>query len=63
MVGDEHLKLDLIGNGVPFNGIGFSLGHKLDQVKSEQPVDIAFNLESNFFRDVYTMQLKVKDIQ
>lgn len=55
----KHLKFR--ANGV--DCIGFSLGHLLPQLRNDQKVDLAYNLEINKFNGEENLQLKIKDIR
>ncbi len=66
-VGKEgaHLKLSLI-SGSHFNtldAIGFNLGDKLDLVRSGQPFQAVFTLESNTWNGTTRLQLNLKDLR
>jgi len=61
---DVHLKLMIYQAGTSggFEAIGFGMGHLADQLKPNQPFDIAYHLEQNEFQGNKTLQLNLKDI-
>ncbi len=59
----EHLKLDLIQNGVVFSGIAFRMVHLFNIVKSGAPFKVCYSIEENEFRGNISLQLRVKDIK
>jgi single-stranded-DNA-specific exonuclease len=65
IVGEDHIKFALrcpITDKI-FSGIGFRLGHKLEILKSKQPVDIVFNLEVNEYMGNIDLQFNIKDFR
>ena len=65
IVGETHVKFALrcpITNKI-FTGIGFGLGHKIDDLKSGKPVDIVFNLEVNEYMGNIEIQFNIKDFK
>jgi single-stranded-DNA-specific exonuclease len=63
IVGESHIKFALrcpLTQKI-YNGIGFGLGHKLDVLKSNKPIDIVFNLEINEYMGNIDLQFNVKD--
>ena len=67
LVGKErdHLKLELIEehSGSIVQGIGFSMGGFINQIKSGQPFDVCYTIEENVFNGVTSLQMMVKDIR
>ena len=65
VVGEEHLKFNLKSatNGMFFNGIGFGLGHKINELSTEQPIDIAFQVDENNYMNLIELQLLIKDFK
>ncbi|WP_324301766.1 single-stranded-DNA-specific exonuclease RecJ [Galbibacter sp.] len=65
-VGQEnaHLKLSLAqSDGVIFDGIAFGLGDKLPLLKNNQPVDILYTIDENYFNGKTSLQLIIRDIK
>lgn len=62
---DAHLKMSMVqpDNDVVLEGIGFFLGHKMDDVASGIPFDLVYTLEVNRWKDRETLQLNIKDIR
>lgn len=62
---DAHLKMSMVQpeGDVVLEGIGFFLGHKIDDVASGIPFDLVYTLEVNRWRDRETLQLNIKDIR
>ena len=66
IVGDNHLKLEVVANkgdfqGIP--GIAFNLGSKMDLMKSGEPFDVVYHIEENEWQGRTTLQLMVQDIK
>ncbi len=55
----EHLKLKLSDGGVTWDGIGFRMGHLIDEVTPR--LDIVFNLEVDRWRGGEALQLNILD--
>jgi single-stranded-DNA-specific exonuclease len=62
IVGNNHLRLRLNGDGVSCNGIWFSKGHFIKQLTSGTTSDIAFTPQFNYWNGVNEIQLKMKDM-
>jgi single-stranded-DNA-specific exonuclease len=63
VVKDLHLKLVITQDNVVFNGIGFNLAGKYDQLAGKQPVDVVFTLDENEWNGNKSLQLKVIDLR
>jgi single-stranded-DNA-specific exonuclease len=66
IVGNDHLKLEVIANQNDFQGIagiGFNLGNKMDLIRSGEPFDVAYHIEENEWQGRTTLQLMVQDIK
>lgn len=67
VVGDgSHLKLHVHQQHSPqivFDGIGFNLGHCMDLLKNDTPVDLLFAIDENTWNGKTSLQLSVKDIR
>ena len=64
--GQKHLKLTLRGeSGSPkiFDAIGFSLAEKFPNLKKDDKIDIAFNLEEDEWNASKKIQLKLIDLK
>lgn len=62
IVGNNHLRLRLNGDGVSCNGIWFSKGHFIKQLTSGTTSDIAFTPQFNYWNGINEIQLKMKDM-
>lgn len=63
---NTHLKLHVhqIGNKrLTMDGIGFDLGHWAEPMLNNNPVDLLFALEENYWNNRTSIQLMVKDIR
>lgn len=64
IVGKNHLKMKVRNRGgLSFDAIGFGMGDRLNQVRSGQPIDLAFTPEMNTWQGNQSIQLRIKDIQ
>jgi single-stranded-DNA-specific exonuclease len=66
IVGDNHLKLEVVANkndtrGIA--GIAFNLGIKMDLLKSGEPFDVVYHIEENEWQGRTSLQLMVQDIK
>ena len=63
----QHLKLQFYqkpsGPTGLIDAIGFGLGHLIDQLHLDQPLDIAYTIDENTFNHHTTLQLKIKDLK
>jgi len=59
----EHIRFFLKEGNFCISGIGFGLASKYHLIESGQPVDIAFTLDENNWKDETVLQLKVVDIK
>ncbi|WP_350293293.1 single-stranded-DNA-specific exonuclease RecJ [uncultured Croceitalea sp.] len=61
---EKHLKLALTQKGSkPIGAIGFNLGEKIGQIKTNNRFDIAFALDENEWQGKVSLQLKLKDLK
>ena len=61
----DHLKLELIEecSGSIVQGIGFSMGKFIHEIKSGSPFDICYTIEENSFNGNVSLQILLKDIR
>lgn len=60
IVGNNHLKMQISGDGALCNSIWFNKGHFIDIISG--PFDIAFTPQINYWNGVHSVQLKMKDM-
>lgn len=66
VVGNNHLKLDLIDPQQPeriFPAIGFGLGEHLTTLQHNTEIDACFTIEDNEWNGEVSVQLNIKDIR
>ena len=66
VVGENHLKLDLINPAFPnliFPAIGFGLGHFLPHLANRNEFDMCYTIEENEWNGKVSLQLGLKDIK
>jgi single-stranded-DNA-specific exonuclease len=61
VVGNNHLRMRVSGNGVSYSSIWFNKGHLINFL-SEHALDIAFTPHINIWNGASDIQLKMKDI-
>ncbi len=61
IVGNKHLRMKILGNGVSCNSIWFNKGHIIDLVGGAS-MDIAFTPQINYWNGASSIQLKMKDM-
>jgi single-stranded-DNA-specific exonuclease len=61
VVGNNHLRMRLTGDGISYNSIWFNKGHLIN-VLSGPAIDIAFTPHINSWNGVSDIQLKMKDM-
>ncbi|MDR2927538.1 MAG: single-stranded-DNA-specific exonuclease RecJ [Cytophagaceae bacterium] len=61
----NHLKLELIDRHscAIIQGVGFSMGDYIDQIKKGEPFDICYTIEENVYNGKTSIQIMVKDIK
>lgn len=65
VVGNNHLKLNLVHNGSRINtydGIAFQMGHYHPMIANGMPFNVCYQIEENTFNNKTSLQLNVKDI-
>jgi len=60
---EQHIRFDVIHEGIKMNGIGFGMKDKFDIVQSGKPFNMAFTIEENEWNGNVSLQLMVKDIR
>jgi single-stranded-DNA-specific exonuclease len=67
VVGENHLKLDLLHRDIAGNGIAFGMAHFAEHVmtkgKPPMPFDICYCVEENEWNGNKTLQMNIKDIK
>lgn len=64
VVGKDHLKLMLRGNGTTLEAIGFGLARRVSPAAlGKGPVDVVFQLDENEYRGVRRLQARMKDVR
>jgi len=61
VVGEKHLKFKVFQNTIPFEVIGFNMGHYHPSISSS--IQIAFVPQVNMWQGKRSLQLKLKDIK
>ncbi|MEA1935949.1 MAG: single-stranded-DNA-specific exonuclease RecJ [Thermodesulfobacteriota bacterium] len=61
VVGNNHLKMRISGDGISCDSIWFNKGHFID-VLSGPTFDITFTPQINYWNGIHNVQLKMKDI-
>jgi single-stranded-DNA-specific exonuclease len=62
MVGANHIKMRVQGNGSMMDAIAFNFGSRLPEIKSAKSFDIAFSLDENEWNGRTSLQMKVKGL-
>jgi len=65
VVGNNHLKLNLVHKGSRINtydGIAFQMGHYHPMIANGMPFNVCYHIEENTFNNKTSLQLNVKDI-
>ena len=61
IVKEDHLRFDIVQDGVRMNGIGFNLADKYEALEYPEKLDIVFTIEENYFNGKTSLQMKVID--
>lgn len=61
IVGKNHLRMRIVGNGASCNSIWFSKGHLINHL-SGSAVDIVFTPQMNYWNGFHDIQLKMRDM-
>lgn len=59
----KHLRMRIVGNGVPVGCIGFGFGEYADMLKPGSRVHIAFRFDINNYQGTENLQLQIADIK
>ena len=63
IVKEDHLRFDIVQDGVRMNGIGFNLADKYEALEYPEKLDIVFTIEENYFNGKTSLQMKVIDFK
>lgn len=61
IVGNNHLRMRIYGNGVSWNSIWFNKGYIITRL-SERPIDIVFTPQLNYWNGSSSITLKLRDV-
>jgi single-stranded-DNA-specific exonuclease len=61
VVGNNHLRMRIYGNGVSCNSIWFNKGYIITRL-SEKPIDIVFTPQLNYWNGSSSITLKLRDV-
>jgi hypothetical protein len=60
----EHIKLNLTqDNRLSFSSIGFWFSNKYKEIQNKGNFSAVYNIDENFWKDVSSIQLKLKDLK
>jgi single-stranded-DNA-specific exonuclease len=62
IVKENHVRFQVEQNGTMYNGIGFNLAEKYNEIADQSILDLVFTLEENAFNGQTSLQLKVIDV-
>ncbi len=62
IVKENHVRFQVEQNGTMYNGIGFNLAEKYNEISDQSILDLVFTLEENTFNGQTSLQLKVIDV-
>jgi single-stranded-DNA-specific exonuclease len=63
IVKENHVRFQVEQNGTAFNGIGFNLAEKFNEINDQRFLDLVFTLDENTFNGQTSLQLKVLDLE
>jgi single-stranded-DNA-specific exonuclease len=65
VVGEKHLKLQLVGDGVVVSAIGFNMGHLAGDLNAagRVPLDVAFSPTVNTWQNETRVEMELKDLR
>lgn len=59
---NAHLKMNLVGDGIAIDAIGFNFGDRYAAVKEARELSVAYTIDQNEWNGRTSLQLKVKGI-
>ncbi len=62
VVGQKHLKMLVVGDGVSMDAIGFNFGNRYDEICRASEINLAFSLDENEWNGRINLQMKVKGV-
>jgi single-stranded-DNA-specific exonuclease len=62
IVGKNHLKMTVTGDGLVMDAIAFNFGDRLQEVRESSNFSLAFSLDENTYNGRTTLQMKVKGV-
>jgi single-stranded-DNA-specific exonuclease len=62
VVGQNHLKMLVVGDGVSMDAIGFNFGDRYDEICRASEINLAFSLDENEWNGRVNIQMKVKGV-
>jgi single-stranded-DNA-specific exonuclease len=62
LVGNTHLKMSLVGEGIVMDAIGFNFGDRYREVKDASTLSVAYTIDQNEWNGKVSLQMKVKGI-
>ncbi|HEX3018702.1 MAG TPA: single-stranded-DNA-specific exonuclease RecJ [Chitinispirillaceae bacterium] len=62
VVGQNHLKMMVIGDGVSMDAIGFNFADRYDEICRASSINLAFSLDENEWNGRINLQMKVKGV-
>jgi single-stranded-DNA-specific exonuclease len=60
LVGNNHIKMMLTGDGITMDAIGFNMGDRFKEVKGAGNLALAFSLDENEWNGRVNLQMKIK---
>lgn len=62
IVGQNHIKMLLTGEGISMDAIGFNFGDRFEDICRASDISLAFSLDENVWNGRVSLQMKVKGI-
>lgn len=62
VVGQNHLKMLVVGDGISMDAIGFNFGDRCDEICRASEINLAFSLDENEWNGRINLQMKVKGV-
>jgi single-stranded-DNA-specific exonuclease len=64
VVGDAHLKMQIVQDGSRITAMGFNMANRLQQLDvTRQPIDVAFQLHEDTYNGNVELQARLVDIR